>query len=114
METTAQRHLAILAFSEDGWHIKRAPNFISDEDAADGWPDDHFNVVVLEQRSDLGADFFCHAREFEQLGALDVVAAVQPGAEFEMPSLISAGFCQDLHQFFICHSHNSFLQIFFV
>jgi len=103
---TAHYERAVLLLGENALLVESAGDFVTDEDAAKRGRNDRcrlFRRVMRNQRGQSGAERLRLAWKAQQVGALEELGAVQPGAQLKMPAQESAGLPKDGKDFFFCH-----------
>lgn len=103
-EAATQSHLArAVAFDEERADAESASDFVTGENASEGWRNNASYGMVFKQIGKSAAQLLGMLRMFENEGALDVGGAVAPAGEFKMAGADGADVFEELQNFFAFH-----------
>jgi hypothetical protein len=76
---------SLLPFGKDCANVKRAGDFVADDDAAEGRRENHRRCQLPDAGGNAGTAGLRFARMLQDEGALEISGAVQAGGEPEVP-----------------------------
>jgi hypothetical protein len=100
LETASQNKFAIFFFDKDVAFAQRSGDFLADNDFAEGRGDHRVAIKFAEFVGEPSADFCSDLSMLKEYRALEILPAVQAGAQNEMALEQSPGFAEEREKVF--------------